>query len=268
MGDLEFFDSHAHVLPQFFEDKVEEVLTRAFNQGVKWVTVIGSSADLSAIREAVDVANAYNNVWAAIGVHPHEAKDVTQETWDGLIELLNNEKKIVALGECGLDYYYDLSPRDVQRRVFGTQLEIAKERNIPVVIHVRDAHDELIDIVKATGLSDAGGVIHCFSADKETMFRYLDLGFYISIPGIVTFKNAKDLQEAVKELPLDRMLIETDSPYLAPVPYRGKKNEPAYVVWTARKIAQIKDMDISKVAAITVCNTMDFYRLYNVINTD
>ncbi len=257
---MKLFDSHAHLDQEGFPEGIDDVLQRAHSAGVQWITTIGSSHDTRVMRHAIDVAQAHDFIWAAIGVHPHEAKDATSDTFGELKALLGSQR-VVALGECGLDFHYMSSPRDDQVAVFQAQVRLAFDTGLPLVLHCRDAHQDCLDVLRQGPLNDPPGIVHCFSGTKEQMQDYLEMGFYISIPGIVTFKNAAPLQEAVRVLPMDRMLIETDSPYLSPVPFRGKRNEPARVVYTAQAIAGIKGCSLQDVADVTVENTKRIYRI-------
>lgn len=257
---MKLFDSHAHLDHEGFPEGADEVISRAQAAGVAWIVTIGSSQKTSVMQEAIAIANAHSNVWAAIGIHPHEAEHVDGSTWERLAQLLD-APRVMAVGECGLDYHYMHSPREDQVAVFRAQVRLAHEKGLPLVLHCRKAHEDCMTVLHAGPLNDPPGIIHCFSGTKKEMNDFLDMGFYVSIPGIVTFKRADELREAVKALPMDRMLIETDSPFLAPIPFRGKRNEPAMVVYTARAIAQIRGCGVDDVAAATVANTRRIYRL-------
>jgi TatD DNase family protein len=255
---MRFFDSHAHLDHEGFPEGVDDLLARARTAGVAWVTTIGSSANVDLMREAVRIARDNEGVFAAVGIHPHEAAQADTESFDGLLHLID-AGGVVAVGECGLDFHYMHSPKPAQFDVFRRQIRIAHDFGLPLVIHCRDAHEECVRVLSEGPLNEMPGVIHCFSGTRTQMQDYLELGFYISIPGIVTFKKAADLREAVNALPMDRILIETDSPYLAPVPFRGKRNEPAYVVHTARAIAEIKGVGLDLVASVTADNAKRLY---------
>ena len=261
-----YFDSHAHLDRRFWGDDVDAVVARALAAGVSGIVAIGCGADPAEMREAVDVAARHERVWAAVGVHPHEAGRATPESFEA-VERLLSEPKVVALGEIGLDFHYDLSPRDVQRTVFRRQLELAAARGVPVSIHCREADEECLEILSGLKLGGRPGVIHCFDRGLEVARRYLDLGFVLSIPGIVTFpRKTEALQEAVRALPLDRMLVETDSPYLAPVPMRGKRdNEPAFVRYTVEAIARLRGLSVEDVARVTALNAR---RLFGIADAD
>ncbi len=204
--------------------------------------------------ESVKLSNEYDFIYAAVGIHPHDAKEAQEKDYDKLRAWLQNESKVVAVGEIGLDYYYDFSPKDVQREVFVRQLQLAQETGLPVIIHNRDSHGDMMDILRqeAKGVK---GVLHCYSGSVEMAEELLEMGFYLSFAGPLTYKNAAKLPEVVKAVPLERMLIETDCPYLTPQPHRGKRNEPSYVRFVAEKIAEIKGKTWQEVAETTRKNT-------------
>lgn len=246
-------DSHAHLDDEKFNGDRKYLIENLRENGVELVINIG--ADLKTSKNSVNLAKEYKNIYAVVGVHPHSAKEVTEETL-GEIRGLAGEEKVLAIGEIGLDYHYDYSPRDVQRSQFIAQLKLAKELDLPVVIHSREATQETFDIIKEE-VENGGlrGVLHAFSGSPEIAREYIKLGFLISIGGPLTFKNAKTVKQVVKEIDLDHMIIETDSPYLTPVPYRGKRNEPMFVKYVAEEIAKIKEIDVEEVISITNKNT-------------
>ncbi len=251
-------DSHAHLdAPQFDEDR-DEVIQRAGQARVEWILTVG--ANLVESRRAVEIALQYPQILAAVGVHPHEAKEVTEEVYTDL-KNLSQSRKVVAIGEIGLDFYRQLSPPEIQREVFRRQIQLARELHLPIIVHDREAHGETIDILRSEKASEVRGIFHCFSGDYQLAREAMDMGFYISISGIVTFQNATWLRDVVKEIPLDNLLVETDCPYLAPVPKRGKRNEPAYVTYTAAKIAEIKNIEVEKVEEATSENFLKFFNL-------
>jgi TatD DNase family protein len=255
---MTFIDSHAHLgLPEFKKDR-HETIQRARESGIDMIITIGIG--IKECREALKIASSYPFIYAALGIHPHNAKHLDLQTLDFLEENAGNQK-VVALGEMGLDFFRNLSPRQDQIRCFRAQLDLAKSLNLPIIIHDRDAHKEIITILQEEKTGQTGGVIHCFSGDIKMAFACLDMGFYISIPGTVTFKNARTLHEVVKEVPLENLLIETDCPFLAPVPFRGQRNEPAYVKKVAEKIAEIKNMPVEEVARMTTRNTKKLFYL-------
>lgn len=251
-----FFDTHAHLNDERFDDDREKLILSLNENGVSNTCEIGF--DMPSSRAAADLADKYDFIYAAVGIHPHDADTADDGCYTELEKLLGR-KKVVALGEIGLDYYYDNSERDIQREVFANQLELAKKIGCPVTIHTRDAMGDTIDILRSHG--GGNGIIHCFSGSKESAKILLDMGYYISFAGPVTFKNANSILDVVRYVPTDRVLIETDSPYLAPVPHRGKRNCPIYVSEVAAKIAELKDMSIDEVAEITRKNAFDVYRI-------
>jgi TatD DNase family protein len=208
----------------------------------------------------VALADSFASIYATVGMHPHDAKDVGPDELEKLKELARYPK-VIAVGETGLDYYYDHSPRDVQRRVFAQFIHMARETELPIVVHERDAASEGAALLLSEGEEKIRGVIHCFTGNYEAARAYLDLGFYISFTGIITFKNAEALRDVVRRVPLERMLVETDSPYLTPVPHRGKRNEPAYVRLVAAAVANIKGVSLEEVARVTTDNTRRLFRI-------
>ncbi len=249
------FDTHCHFDDERFDEDREDAWQRMLENDVKHCVCVGS--DLASSRRCLAFAAAHPGAFAACGVHPHEAKDVPEDYLDQLRQMLQ-EEKCVALGEIGLDYYYDLSPRDVQKKVMAEQLQLAIEADMPVIFHIRDAHGEMIDFFRKQEKLPRG-IIHCFSGSAETAMEYVKMGFYISFAGPVTFKNAQNLQRAAEYVPLDRLLCETDSPYLAPVPMRGKRNEPANVRFVNGKLAEIKGIAPEEMARITCQNAFEIY---------
>ncbi|PID76884.1 MAG: hydrolase TatD [Deltaproteobacteria bacterium] len=255
-----YIDTHCHLDMSDYHDDFGEVLARAADARVGHMVSIG--VDLASSRRAVHLARTYPQVSAVVGVHPHEVGSITDKTYAELKGILTRDAEyIVGYGEIGLDYCKNYAPANLQQRHFGRQLELAKEFNLPVVIHDRDAHREVLTILKEHGPFKAGGILHCFSGDYDFARQVLELGFYISIPGIVTFKNAADLQEVAKKIPLESMLLETDGPFLTPVPFRGKRNEPAYIPLIAAKVAGLRQMSGEEVGRITTANAKKIFRL-------
>ena len=252
----EWFDSHCHVDEEAFDEDREEVLSRMKANDVTRCAVIGS--DMETSRRAAAFAAAHSGVVAAGGFHPHEASRFRESNLDELREMYQ-KGRIRAIGEIGLDFYYDHSPRDVQREVCIRQMELAWELKAPVAYHIRDAHQEMLEIMKGMKARLTGGIIHCFSGSAEIAKEYLKLGYYISFAGPLTFKKAPRLQEAVKLVPKDRLLIETDSPYMAPEPVRGRRNEPANVRYVGLKMAELRGEKPEEVAAFTTENAMQVY---------
>jgi TatD DNase family protein len=251
-------DSHAHIQGKEYAGETEAVLERAHAAGVEKIIAVGGAGDMSSNTEAIALAERYESVYATVGMHPHDAKDVSQDDLDKLRELAARAK-VVAIGETGLDYYYDHSPREVQRQVFTRFIRMARETGLPIVVHERDAATDVADLLREVGGGRLRGVIHCFTGDERAAREYLDLGFCISFSGIITFKNAQALRDVVRQVPLERLLVETDSPYLTPVPHRGKRNEPAYVRFVAQTLAEVKDLSFEDVARATTANVRDLF---------
>ena len=252
-------DSHAHLDDLRYDTDRDNVLQRAQTAGIEAIVTIG--CDLATSQAAVALAHAHPNIFATIGVHPHEAKEIG-EGWYESFRSLAQHPKIVAYGEIGLDYHYDHSPREIQRQRFREQIHLARELALPLVIHTREAQEDTVMILREEGAVDVGGVFHCFSGDMWLAKDALDLGFYLSFSGVLTFKNATMLRDIAKTVPLDRLMVETDCPYLAPVPYRGKRNEPAYVQYVAETLAEIRgNGSVESVARATVENTKRVFRI-------
>ena len=248
------FDTHAHLLDERFDGEREEIITALCENGVGAYCEIGY--DIKSSIGAVDLAKKYDYVYAAVGVHPHDTDSLKDSDMDTLRNLCK-EEKVVALGEIGLDYYYDNSKRENQRLWFDRQLSLSEEINIPITVHTRDAMADTIDILKCH--KNARGIIHCYSGSKESAKILLDMGFYISFAGPLTFKNANTALEVAKYVPTDRILTETDSPYLSPVPYRGKRNESAYIPHIAEKLSQQTGTSIEEIAATTTENASKLF---------
>jgi TatD DNase family protein len=253
------FDTHAHLhFPQFADD-LDAVLERARTAGVRGMVTIGTDRDTN--RAVVELAKRLPDVWATVGIHPHDAAEATEADFEEIESLARTEGKIVGLGEMGLDFFRDLSPRDVQETVFRRQLVLARVLGKPVVVHCRDAHAETLAVLAGEKAGETGGVMHCFSGDVEIARRCLDLGLLISLAGPVTYKNARALPDVARFVPEDRLVVETDCPYLPPTPHRGKRNEPAYVALTAATIAELRGMDPERLAEATTRNAARLFRL-------
>lgn len=251
------FDTHAHYDDERFDEDREELLSSLPQKGVELVINVGY--DMPSSRNSIAFANKYPYIYAAVGVHPHDAKSLTESDLAELKTMALTEKKVVAIGEIGLDYHYDLSPRDIQREAFARQIALAKEVSLPFAVHEREACKDCLDVMKAEGVGGRAGVMHCFSGSRETAKIILDMGMYISVGGPVTFKNNVKTVDMVAYAPMDRLFIETDSPYLAPVPCRGKRNDSSLVRYTAEKIAEIKGLDVEDVIEITKNNAKQFF---------
>lgn len=250
-------DSHAHLDLTEFDGDQSEVIERAKKGGIGCILTIG--VNLKSCRRVMKLIDSYDFIYASIGVHPHDAKNIDEDTYGALKSLANN-RKVLAFGEIGLDFYRNLSPRDVQIKRFREQINVANELRLPLIIHDRGANNETLGILREERTNPLGGVIHCFSGDYSMAKTCIDMGFYISIPGTVTFPKAIKLQEVVKRVPLSNMLIETDCPFLTPVPYRGKRNEPVFVRYVAEKIASLKGVPFEEVAEVTSQNFRDLFR--------
>jgi TatD DNase family protein len=255
---LALVDSHAHIQGEEFSDDLDGVLQRAKQAGVEKIVVVGGAGDLASNRRAVELARSHDELFATVGMHPHDAKAVSEEELGQLRELAK-DSKVVAIGETGLDFYYNHSPREIQIEIFRRFIHMARASGLPLIVHDRDAHREIAELLLAEGESELRGVIHCFTGDYQAAKAFLNLGFYISFSGIVTFKNAAPLREVAQKLPLDRIFVETDSPYLAPVPHRGKRNEPAFVRLVAETIAAVKGLALNDVAEATTRNVHDLF---------
>lgn len=252
------FDTHAHLNAEQYKEDLEQVIERAKSEKVEKIVVVGF--DRPTITRAMELIEEYDFIYAAIGWHPVDAIDMTDEDLAWIKELSQHEK-VVAIGEMGLDYYWDKSPKDVQKEVFRRQIALAKEVNLPIVIHNRDATEDVVTILKEEGAAEVGGIMHCFTGSLETAKVCMDMNFYISFGGPVTFKNAKKPKEVVKEIPSDRLLIETDCPYLTPVPFRGKRNEPSYVKYIAEQIAELREISFEELAELTTKNAKKVFRI-------
>ncbi len=250
-------DSHCHLDMDFDADR-DAVLARARSAGVGAMVTIGASGSFDANRKAVALAAAHDVIHATVGVHPHEAASVDDAVLDA-IAALAAEPKVVAIGETGLDYHYEHSPRAAQRQAFARFVQLARRLALPLVVHLREADDDAVEVLRGEGATEVGGVIHCFSGDATSARRFLDLGFHISFSGIVTFKTADALREAARIVPADRLMVETDAPFLAPIPYRGRRNEPALVVRTAAVIAEVRGESMERVATATSANTVRLF---------
>lgn len=254
------FDSHAHVDGPEFDADRDEVLARARAAGVQRMIVIGAVGDTTSAERSVALAERDPDIWATVATHPHDVKQMTPAWWE-VHERLAKHPRVVAIGETGLDYYYDHSPRELQREVFARFIELARAVGKPVVCHIRDAHEEAREILVAGRAADLGCVIHCFTGTPDDAREYARLGCYVSFSGIVTYKTAQPLRDAVPLVPRDRLLIETDCPYLAPIPKRGKRNEPAFIQHTAEVVAQCAGMSFDELAAITTENACRVFAL-------
>lgn len=251
-------DTHTHLNSDQYGDDVAETIERARANGVSPMLVVGF--DHPTIDRAIELVEAYDDLYAVVGWHPVDAIDFDEAAY-AKVERLLDHPKVVALGEIGLDYHWDKSPKDVQERVFREQIRLAKKKNMPIVIHNREATEDTLRILEEEDAKSVGGVLHSYSMSAELLPRCLDLNFYISLGGPVTFKNAKVPKRVAQEVPLDRLLVETDCPYLTPTPHRGKRNEPAYVRFVAEEIAQLRGMMYADIEQATTANAKRLFRL-------
>ncbi len=258
-----YVDSHAHIDGEEFDADRDEVVARARAAGVRAILNVGTGDPHGGgLERAVEVAERYDGVYAAVGVHPHDARLFDDRAEQRLNGLVKRSPRVIAWGEIGLDYYYDHSPREVQRAVFVRQLRLAREAVLPVVIHSREADDETVEILRDEWTGAArGGIMHCFGGSARVAESVLELGFVISFAGNVTFKKAEPLREVARLVPLERLLIETDCPFLTPVPFRGRRNEPAYVVETARFLAELRGISPEELGRLTSDNFTRFFGL-------
>jgi TatD DNase family protein len=258
-----FIDSHCHLDNEQFAPDRDEVVQRALDAGVRHMVAIGTGDGPPDLEAGIRLADRYPPFCCTVGIHPHDAAKATAETYQNLEQLLKHPK-VVAIGEIGLDYHYDFAPREVQRAAFIEQMRIARDAAKPIVIHTREAWEDTLSMLAEHWPSSEnalGGIMHCFSGGHSEAVRALDLGFHLSFGGILTFPKSLDIQEAARRAPADRILIETDAPYLAPVPKRGKRNEPAFIVETARKLAELRGVSLESIEALTTSN---FRRLFGL----
>lgn len=253
-----FIDTHVHLNAEQYNEDLQDVIDRALEAGVNQMVVIGF--DQKTIKRAIELAEEYDFIYAVVGWHPVDAIDCTDEDLQWIEELASHPK-VVAIGETGLDYHWDKSPKEIQQQVFRKQIQLAQRVNLPLVIHNRDATEDVVRILQEEQADETGGVMHCFGGSVETAKTCIDMNFMISLGGPVTFKNAKKPKEVATEIPLEWLMIETDAPYLAPHPHRGKRNEPSLVTLVAEEIARLKDVSIEEVAQATTENAKRFYKL-------
>ena len=249
-------DSHAHLEMKEFDHDREKAVERARQAGVGFIVTVGTNLALS--RKAVELAERHEYIYATVGIHPHDVVNTDNKTFDTLLGLAHR-KKVVAYGEIGLDFFRNISPQEKQLDLFGLQLELAHELKLPVIIHDRNAHEQTLKMVKTSSVRR--GVFHCFSGDYDMAKQCIDLGFYISIPGVVTFDKAKTIQDVAQRVSLSSLLLETDAPYLAPIPHRGKRNEPSFIIHTAKKVAELKGLSLEEVAQATTKNAKSLFRI-------
>ncbi|TCS76172.1 TatD family hydrolase [Pectinatus cerevisiiphilus] len=249
-------DTHAHLDDEQYDEDRNEVIQRALDQGIEMIINMG--ADIASSRKAAALAATHDMIYAGVGIHPEEVDKVLAKDEYVLADLVAENKKVLAIGEIGLDYHFRTDNRDLQKKVFIKQLDLARQLKLPVSIHDRDAHGDLMEVLRKEGRG-IRGVIHCYSGSAEMAKELLKLGWYLGVDGPLTFKNAAKLPEIIKTIPLERLLLETDSPYLAPVPKRGTRNEPSYVRYTAQKVAELRNIEYSRIAQITTANAKTLF---------
>lgn len=259
-NQYKLIDTHVHLDDPKFDKDRDEVIKKALDAGLEKIITIGCYQPTKPFKTLIDLAEKYDCIYVSLGVHPHEAASANKEVLHEIKELAKHQK-VIAIGEVGLDYHYEYTPRDIQKKVFVDYIQLARELNLPLSIHSREAQVDTLNILKAEGINDIGGVLHCFSGDYAMAKKCLDWGLYLSFTGVVTFPKASNIQDIVKKIPIEKMLIETDCPYLSPEPHRGKRNEPSYVVETAKKIAEIKGLSYEDVARITTLNAKELFSI-------
>ncbi len=250
-------DSHAHIYGKEFAVDFDEMLARAATAGLSHIIAVG--ADLESSKEAAELAARHAHIYCSVGIHPHDAARVTDKCYDVIRQLATDNPKVVAIGEIGLDFYRDRAPRHLQEEVFRRFIRLGRELSLPLIIHDRDSHESVMEILREEKAAEVGGVLHCFSGDLKMAKECIEMGFYISIPGTITYPGNEALREVVRGVKIEHLLVETDCPYLSPVPYRGKRNEPAYVRYTAEKVAELKGLSLEDVGRITSLNTRQLF---------
>lgn len=255
---MRLFDTHAHVTDERFQYDRGEMLEQCFAAGVEYI--VCPAVDRKTSEAAIQMSKEYPQIYAAVGVHPHEAKDVTEEDYVQFKKWALEEEKVVAIGEIGLDYYYDFSDREKQKEVFIRHLHLAREVDLPIIIHDRDAHGDVMEILRTEG-KGVRGIFHCYSGSYEMAKEAIKMGFYISFSGTVAFPKSTKLKEVARQIPLDKILIETDAPYLTPPPFRGRRNQPSYTQYVAEEIAKLKGMDVEEFAEITLENAKKCFKI-------
>lgn len=251
------FDTHAHMDDSWFDDDRRELLESMKDNGVE--TIVNIAADTKSLKSTIQLVDEYDFVFGALGIHPDEVGDLNEEIYKWIEENLSHPK-IVAVGEIGMDYHRE-HDKNMQREAFERQMDIARRHDIPIVVHSRDAANDTYEIMKANNAQEIGGVIHCFSYEKEMARQFLDMNYYIGVGGVVTFKNGRKLKEVVEYTPLDRIVLETDAPYLAPTPFRGQRNDSTYIKYVAEEIARIKNISFDEVVETTKQNALKMYKM-------
>lgn len=252
------FDTHAHYDDDAFDEDRDEVIKKVFESGV--TCVLNASSNIASSEKSVSLAQRYDFIYAAVGVHPHDAQEADDDTVPTLTRFASG-RKVVAIGEIGLDYYYDNSPRDIQKQWFIRQINLAKDIKLPIIIHDRESHEDVMNIVKSEGAASVGGIFHCFSGSVEMARDVLKNNFHIAVGGSLTFKNAKRPVEVVEYVPMDRLLLETDCPYMTPHPFRGRRNDSTYLRLVAEKVAQIKGLTLEEIIEVTTKNAKTLFKI-------
>jgi TatD DNase family protein len=254
---MKVVDSHAHLDSKEFDSDCDVVVKRAFERGIEYIVTIGDLSDELSMEKTLNLSEKYEKIFFAVGLHPHQANKFNKEIEEKIVRFAEY-KKMIAVGEIGLDFYYNFSSSEEQIKAFEHQIEIAKNLNLPIIIHSRNAGEKIYEIIKKKKFSQ-GGVLHCYTENEEIAKKMIELNFLISVSGIVTFPKAENLRKVIRNLPMEKLLVETDCPYLAPVPYRGKRNEPVFVIEIAKKLAEIKNIPVKELSKIT---TNNFRRLF------
>lgn len=255
---MRLFDTHAHVTDERFQYDREDMLQQCFDAGVEYI--VCPAVDRKTSEESIAISKKYPQIYAAVGVHPHEVKHVTEEDYAILKKMALEEDKVVAIGEIGLDYYYDFSDKEEQKKAFIRQLHLAREVDLPIIIHDRDAHGDTMELLRTEG-KGVRGIFHCYSGSYEMAKEAMKMGYYISFSGTVVFEKSTKLKEVARQIPLDKILIETDSPYLTPPPFRGRRNQPSYTQYVAEEIAKLKGIDAEEFAKITLNNAKKCFNI-------
>ncbi len=253
-------DTHCHLTDRKFAEDVEEVIARAREAGVTRMVAVGGGGPIEDSERSAELARTHKGLRSTAGIHPHDARNY-DDAIEARIEALLVRPECVAVGETGLDYFYEHSERDVQRAALARHVALARKHDLPIVLHCRDAEDDLREVLTSEAPDGLRGVVHCFTGAWEHATWYLDYGLHVSFTGILTFRTAEDLRDTARRLPLDRLMVETDSPYLAPIPHRGRRNEPAYVVEVARALAELHGVDVERVAEVTTANAVALFDL-------
>ncbi|MCP2519401.1 TatD family hydrolase [Candidatus Aminicenantes bacterium AC-335-A11] len=256
---MKIVDSHAHLDSKEFEIDIDTVINRAFKSGIEYIVTIGDLSDEISVEKTLKLSEKYGKIYFTLGLHPHQANKFTNEIEKKILKFVKHEK-ILAIGEIGLDFHYNFSSPKEQIKAFECQIEIAENLKFPIIIHSRNAGEKIYEIIREKNFSQ-GGILHCFTESEEIARKMIDLNFLISVSGIITFPKAENLRKVIRNLPVDKLLIETDCPYLSPVPYRGKRNEPAFVIETLKKLAEIKEINVEELSEIILNNFIKLFQI-------